>query len=93
MGSLVGLEVLFSLGFFLFVPGKLIRTHTTYMYTKALVTGMVHTKVHQKVMNFNLIVRQKHPLKKKRICTKSTNDLADTITMVMELFAPLAAWI
>jgi hypothetical protein len=53
---------------------------------------MVHTYVDQKVMPINLIVRQNQPLKVKNR-TKSTNDLTNTITMVMELLAPPAAWI
>jgi hypothetical protein len=53
--------------------------------------GVVHTCVYQKVTPINLIVRQNQPLKVKKICTKSTNDLTNTITMVMEPLAPPAA--
>jgi hypothetical protein len=52
--------------------------------------GMAHAWVGQKVTPIILIVRQ-NPLKVKK--SKSTNDLTNTITMLMEPIAPPLAWI
>jgi hypothetical protein len=67
---------------------------------------MVHLWVGQKVTPITLIVRQNQPLKvknphkkhknrtkSKKIRTRSTNDLKNTITILMEPPALPAAWI